>query len=105
MIGKTQIFHHIKKKKLKIWKKNNKSIALNFLYVPHSIKEREYNLEHKNQVILLIITDDDKCHFLAVKGLSALLRAITSKHKEDFYCLNCFHSYITKNKLEKHQKL
>ena len=24
------------------------------------------------------------------------------KHVGDFYCLNCFHSYTTKNKLEKH---
>ena len=26
----------------------------------------------------------------------ALLRRITPNHKEDFYCLNCFHSYTTK---------
>ena len=30
---------------------------------------------------------------------------ITSNHKEDFYCLNCFHSYRTKNKLEAHKKI
>ena len=33
-----------------------------------------------------------------VKNLSGLLRGITSNHKEDFYCLNCFHSYRTENK-------
>ena len=49
-----------------------------------------------------MITDDKKWHYLAVKKLSAILRGITSTHKEDFYCLNCFHSYITTNKLEKH---
>ena len=37
------------------------------------------------------------------KKLSALLRRITSNHKGDFYCLNCFHSYRTKNKLKKHK--
>ena len=26
-------------------------------------------------------------------------------HKEDFYCLNCFHSYRTENKLEAHKKI
>ena len=31
-----------------------------------------------------------------------LLRGITSNHEEDFYCLNCFHSYSTKDKLKKH---
>ena len=41
---------------------------------------------------------------IVAKNLSRLLRGITSSHKEDFYCLNCFHSYITKNKLEEHKK-
>ena len=36
------------------------------------------------------------------KKLSALFIGITSKHKGDFYCLNCFHLYSTKNKLKKH---
>ena len=51
-----------------------------------------------------MITDAIKWHYLAVKSLFALLRRITSNHKEDFYCLNCLHSYSTKEKLEKHEK-
>ena len=39
-------------------------------------------------------------HYLAVKILSALLRAVTSKNNGDFYCLNCLHSFRTKNKPE-----
>ena len=39
-------------------------------------------------------------HYLAVKKLSALLGGITSKHKGDFYCLNCLHSFTTQKKLE-----
>ena len=34
-----------------------------------------------------------------------MLRGITSNHKEDFYCLNCFHSYSTKSKLKAHKKI
>ena len=34
--------------------------------------------------------------------MPALFRGITSNHKEDFYCLNCFHSYTTKYKLKNH---
>ena len=34
--------------------------------------------------------------------MSTLLKGITSKHKGDFYCLNCFNSYSTKEKLKKH---
>ena len=30
----------------------------------------------------------------------ALLRGTTSKHNGDEYCLNCLHSFRTKNKLE-----
>ena len=44
-----------------------------------------YNLKHENQVILLIITDGKKWHYLIVKKLSAVLRGITSKHDGDFY--------------------
>ena len=40
-----------------------------------------------------------------MKSLSALLRGITSNHNGDFYCLNCFHSYGTKEKLKKHEKV
>ena len=89
----------------KDWKKfeqNNKTIALNILYVPYNTKQicrackSEYNNERENQVILLMITDGKKWHNLAlksepifyggklcnspVKSLSILLRGITSNH-------------------------
>ena len=32
-------------------------------------------------------------------------KKITSNHKEDFYCLNCFCAYSTKNKLEAHKNM
>ena len=38
-----------------------------------------------------MITDGEKWLYLTVKNLPGLLRGITSTHKEDFYCLNCFH--------------
>ena len=71
----------------KDWKKfelNNESIALNILCVPHKTRKiylackSKYNLTRKNQVILLMITDGEKWHYLAVKILSALLNGITS---------------------------
>ena len=51
-----------------------------------------------------MITHDEKWHYLAVK-IYVLLRGITSKHDDDFYCLNCFHSFRTKNKLEPYKTL
>ena len=59
----------------------------------------------ENQVILLMITDGEKWHYLAVKRLSALFRGITGNNNGDFYCLNCFQSYTTENKLKKHKKV
>ena len=52
-----------------------------------------------------MITDGEKWHYLALKRLSALIRETISKHDGDFYCLNCFQSYTTKNKLKKHKKI
>ena len=44
-----------------------------------------------------MISDGQKWHYLVVKNLSRLLRGIKYNHKEDFYCLNCFHSFRTEN--------
>ena len=44
-------------------------------------------------------------HYLVVKKLSGLLSGITSKHYSEFYCLNCLHSFRTKNKIESHRKV
>ena len=52
-----------------------------------------------------MITDREKWHYLTVKNLSGLLRGITSNHAGDFYCLNCFCAYYTKNKFETHKKI
>ena len=79
--------------------------------MPHNIRKiqaaykSKQNLTCDKQVISLMITDGEKWHYLTVKNLPGLLRGITSTHKEDFCCLNCFHSYRTKNKLEAHKKI
>ena len=52
-----------------------------------------------------MITDGEKWHYLAENGVSSLLKGITSKHKGYFYCLNCFNSYIAKEKLKKHRNV
>ena len=56
-------------------------------------------------MILLMISNGKNWHYLAVKSLSRLLRGISSKNNSDYYCLNCFHSYRTKNKLNVHKKI
>ena len=79
--------------------------------MPHNTKKiniayrSKNNLTQKRQITLLMISDGQKLHYLVVKNLSGLLRGIKSNDKEDFYCLNCFHSYRTENKLEAHKKI
>ena len=95
----------------KDWKKFelNNEIALNIFYVSHNTKKTQvaykskHNLTREKQIILLMISNGENWHYLAVKNLPGLLKGITSNRKEDFYCLNCFHSYRTKNKLEEHK--
>ena len=115
---------------IKDWKKfeeNNKEVALNILYTPPNTKtinlayKSKYNRKCKNQVVLLMITDNkqsdeiDKWHYIALKSdsidngfnrpirsLSRLFRGITSNNNGDFYCLGCLHSFRTDNALEKH---
>ena len=105
-------------------RKNNESIALNILQVPHDEKnifhvyKSKYNHKRKNQVVLLMITDGEKWHYTDLKSeqtedgfirptknLSRSFKGITSNHKGDLYCLNCLHSFRSYNILKKHEKL
>ena len=52
-----------------------------------------------------MITDGNKWHYLAVSDLSALLAKKSSNHNEDLYCLGCFNSYTTENRLKEHEKI
>ena len=98
----------------KEWRKfeqNNDTIALNILYAEKNTKKinivykSKYNNKRKKQVILLMIGDGKKYHYLAVTNLSGLLQGNSSNHEGDFYCLNCFNSYTTKNKLKEHEEI
>ena len=65
----------------------------------------KHNLNREEQVILLMFSSGEKWLYTAVTRLSGLLRGVTSNHNNDFYCLNCFHSYNAKYKLEEHKKI
>ena len=97
----------------KDWKKfeSNNEVALNILYVLYNTKKiniaykSNNNLTQERQIISLMISDGQKWHYVVVTNSSELLRGITSNHKEDFYCLHCFHSSSAKNTLEAHKKI
>ena len=94
------------------FEQDNTDIALNILSVPHNKKAIElqykskYNRPRLNQVVLLMIIDGVKWHYLALKGIltsdghmrptqsiSRLFNKITSSNTTNHYCycLNCFH--------------
>ena len=60
---------------IKDWKKfeqNNKTIALNILFVPHHEKtnlayKSKYNHKHENQLLLLMITNGEQWYYIALK--------------------------------------
>ena len=60
------------------FEQNNTSIALNVLFVSYNSEKiklaykSRYNNEHKNHVILLMINDEAKNCYFAVKNLSEL---------------------------------
>ena len=52
--------------------------------------------------------DDSKQRTIVLscsKKPSKLLRGITSKHLCGFYCLDCLHSFRTKDRLKSHKKV
>ena len=81
------------------------------MFVPNDTEDirlaykSEYNCKCENKVILLMIGDFEKWHYLAVKNLPRLLGGISSNHVGDYYFLWCFHSYSTAEKLKKHERL
>ena len=93
-------------KEWKNFEQNNKTIALNIIYVPCNTKQirltynSKYNRKRENQMILLMINDSEKWHYLPIKSLPSLLRGITSNRNGNFYCFSCFHSYRTDNRLK-----
>ena len=95
---------------IKDWKKferNNKTIALNILYIPPNTKtnlayKSKFNRKRENQLVLLMISNGEKRHYIALKSvrideefnrpirsLSRLFRGISSNNHGDFYCLGC----------------
>ena len=65
----------------------------------------KHNSNCEKHVIILIISNREVWHYLAVKKLSALSGGITFKNHGDFYYLNCLHFLTTEKKLQLHKRL
>ena len=80
----------------------NKSIPLNIPRynvekISHVYKS-EFNKTREKQVILLIITDGQKQHYLFVKNLNSLLKKKYACSEN--YCLNCLKPFRTNSSLK-----
>ena len=52
-----------------------------------------------------MIPDCNKWHYIAISSLSALLAKKSWNHHTDFYCLNCFNSHTSKNRLKEQKEI
>ena len=89
------------------FERDNKTIALNVLYIPCNTQtisvayRSEYNNNRKKQVILLVITDGKKSHYLA----AALLQKKFIKSPWRFLLFKLFQFIYIKKKLKEHEEI
>ena len=61
---------------------------------------------HFEQTVnLLIITDNEKSHYILIKNIDGLLRLKTGYQKHMHNCVRCLQSFTTKNTLNKHLEM
>ena len=85
-----------KEQDYKTFEMNNKSIALNVLHTQSDEKishlcKSEFNKTREKQVILLMISGNEKQHYVPVKKINSLLKD-KGKYSEHF-CVNCFKKF------------
>ena len=52
------------------------------------------HLDRKETVVLFLLCEEEKRHYIAVKNLSGVLSKVNSKHKnKEHYCLNCLNGF------------
>ncbi|XP_057296218.1 uncharacterized protein LOC130625168 [Hydractinia symbiolongicarpus] len=88
------------------FEKNNPDIAVNVLYLTgktfNILRQSTHNGREK-QVNLLLLTDDKKSHYIAIKNPSRLLGSETSKnHAKMHFCMNCLQAFPTIESKDKH---
>ena len=71
--------------------------------IRHAYKSK-INLKCENQVILLMIIDGEKWHYLPLKSLPALFRGITGNNNGDFYYLIVSNQILQKINLKSIKK-
>ena len=81
------------------------SVALNILRVNEQkinhFYKSEFNNTREKQVVLLMINDNEKQHYLAVQRLNALLKK--KKGHSGECCINCLKFFVNKLTFKNHK--
>ena len=65
---------------------------------------RKTNYRSNCEINLLMISEDGKRHYTAIKSLSRLLRSSNTKHKcKQYICTNCLQSFTLESSRDEHQ--
>ena len=94
---------------IKKFEKNNPNIAVNVFYIVQNKEEvnilqtSNYKAKRSKEVNLLLITEDELNHYVAITSLSRLLSSMKNNHQHKLYfCINCMNSFNTEEKRDNH---
>ena len=89
-----------------IFEKNNPQISINvFGFEGDVYPLRLSKRSEREQINLLLISDEAKQHYCLIKSLSRLLSSQVSGHKEsNVFCLNCLNHFPNEEKLKIHEE-
>ena len=82
----------------------NNDISTNVLLVENKdIYICRKGIRRDHEIILLLISEDDKLHYTAVKSLSRLLTSRETKHKcKQYFCNNCLQGFTLESSRDEH---
>ena len=93
--------------KIDLFERRNPDIAVHVL--TKDVIEGVYmcrkskHLDRKHNVILFLLCEEEKRHYIAVKNLSGVLSKVNSNHKsKEQYCLNCLSGFNSEQKRDEH---
>ena len=84
-------------------RKNDISVTVLALKGPEVYIARKSERRALKNIELLLITNGERRHYMAVKGLSRLLGSRNTKHKcKNHFCLNCLQGFHSEQSRDKH---
>ena len=98
----------VKKTQIDLFEKNNPEYTVNVLGYSgpvgvHPIRISKHYTSDRTAINLLLMSYENKHHYVLVNNMSRLVGMQTNKHKTKSYiCLNCFNTFSIKKSFEQH---